>query len=530
MSKSTVINEKCPTCARTAKSLFDAVVGNDRINVLSCGHTIKTPLVVKKPFDDLTFADGGKPYDFQKKSMEFAREADFRCGIFHQMGLGKTIIALGILKQYIEELKPVGILCKSSLSLNWMRELIRVCGLEPKYFPYVLNDSRDRPDTKLFPITIMSLDLLRRFDSHELFAFKTLIIDECQLIKNPGAKRTQIVRNIAQNAKHVLALSGTPIKNNAAEYFTILNILNHYLFYQEAAYLDNDCIYDGKRYRGLKNPQQFKEKTKNFIIRYERHDPEVDVELPKINRMYRFVDLGDEVKKRYEEELTKFEKAFDEFEAKGEKKNSEEWQNVLAYMNMMRQITGMAKVPFIAEYAEDFFDNNPDEKLVLFMHHHSATNILYQRMKNICKDRGLPEPINLLGVSGEERYLRSKLFNDDNKYKLLIGTELASGEGLNMQSCGSCVIGERQWNPANEEQAEGRFIRIGSTHASVDSMYPIAVGTIDELFTQIVESKRKNMESTLSHKEITNWDDSDLMSELAQVLRAKGRKSLWKAA
>lgn len=36
------------------------------------------------------------------------------------------------------------------------------------------------------------------------------------------------------------------------------------------------------------------------------------------------------------------------------------------------------------------------------------------------------------------------------------------GKGLNLQSCSDCVVLERQWKPANEKQAEARFIRIGA--------------------------------------------------------------------
>ena len=50
-------------------------------------------------------------------------------------------------------------------------------------------------------------------------------------------------------------------------------------------------------------------------------------------------------------------------------------------------------------------------------------------------------------------------------------SQLASGEGLNLQTCCDCVMHERQWNPGKEEQCEGRFIRIGSTATSVSAVY-----------------------------------------------------------
>ena len=49
----------------------------------------------------------------------------------------------------------------------------------------------------------------------------------------------------------------------------------------------------------------------------------------------------------------------------------------------------------------------------------------------------------------------------------MVASTLAAGEGLNLQTCSDCVIHERQWNPANEEQVEGRFIRIGQIAETV---------------------------------------------------------------
>ena len=52
-------------------------------------------------------------------------------------------------------------------------------------------------------------------------------------------------------------------------------------------------------------------------------------------------------------------------------------------------------------------------------------------------------------------------FNKLHHVALLVASQLAAGEGLNLQTCCDCVMHERQWNPGKEEQCEGRFIRIG---------------------------------------------------------------------
>jgi SNF2 family DNA or RNA helicase len=85
------------------------------------------------------------------------------------------------------------------------------------------------------------------------------------------------------------------------------------------------------------------------------------------------------------------------------------------------------------------------------------------------------------------------------------------------------ILHERQWNPGNESQAEGRFRRIGAKSDTVFADYCIAAGTIDDFFTEIVEKKRSAFKSGMN-LEFTDWVESDLMSELMNVLYTKGIK------
>ena len=110
----------------------------------------------------------------------------------------------------------------------------------------------------------------------------------------------------------------------------------------------------------------------------------------------------------------------------------------------------------------------------------------------------------------------------ESKSRILIASTLAAGEGLNLQFCSDAILLERQWNPANEEQVEGRFHRFGQLN-NVSVTYMIASGTIDEYFTELVEVKRGIVAATLDKKQI-QWDQQSLMKQLAETLITKGRK------
>jgi SNF2 family DNA or RNA helicase len=79
--------------------------------------------------------------------------------------------------------------------------------------------------------------MLRRLDVEDLrkLNLKTVVLDECQKISNTKSKRSQALREMLDELeiKHVIALSGTPIKNAPIEFYNILNILDPNTFYSK---------------------------------------------------------------------------------------------------------------------------------------------------------------------------------------------------------------------------------------------------------------------------------------------------------
>jgi hypothetical protein len=122
-------------------------------------------------------------------------------------------------------------------------------------------------------------------------------------------------------------------------------------------------------------------------------------------------------------------------------------------------------------------------------------------------------------MSGEERFKTQELFNASPR-SVMIASQLAAGEGLNLQTCGDCLMHERQWNPANEEQCEGRFIRIGSTHSSVNAIYAQMQGltAIDETLDLIVERKRIQFHNAMNKGEAMMWSQDTILKELASAI------------
>ena len=528
------IKEKCPTCHKVAETTNEYSLGGNTYCVLKCGHIIqKQHLKSEKSAASIVSIDGKKLFPFQIEGVKFIENSGGRCLIGDEMGLGKTIQALGALILH-EEMRPFLWIGKSSLKYQYQHEIMRWMGED--YFAQVIEGARDvmLPG---FPGYIVSYDLLRRLTTKEKsfvekiqkLGIKTVVLDECQQIKNSESSRTMHTRVLAQAIPNVIALSGTPIKNHAAEYFPILNILNPHMFPRESTFVQYECdsYWTGYGYKtgGLRNPERFKEKTKNFIIRRER--AEVLPDLPKIQRSFQLHEMGKDLEKAYDEALSVFRYEYNK--GQGDTLGKfEESSNILAYLSRMRHLVGLAKIDPAIDNVMEFLGST-DRKLTIFHHHKDVGDILVEKLTKVLWELELAPPLHLTAdLNPEARYDMVTKFTNDPKSRILVASTLASGEGLNLQVCSDCIMLERQWNPANEEQAEARFPRPGSTAQSISALYLVAVGTVDEFFSEIVERKREIVINTLGG-EAVEWDQSSIMKELAQTLAASGSRK-WSAA
>jgi len=490
---------------------------------LKCGHseyekidriTIRNDTQIKAKYSSDTL------YDFQLRSVKFLQESSGRALIAHEMGLGKTLIPIGYFIQDISKLPCIWI-SKSSLMYQTQHEIVKWMGME--YLPQIISDSRDPvfPDLKFY---IISYDILRskRIREELKAKAKSIVIDETQMIKSVTALRTSAVRDMCDGAAHVIGLSGTPIKNHAGEYYSILNILNPREFHNEAAFERQwvSQVWTGHNYRrgGINNPARFKEATKDLILRYTRE--EVMPELPKIRRTYSFHEMGKDVNKEYLQTQKLF---LDEMGDRDIESIPLTLRgNLLAYLAHMRLLTGKSKVEPCIDYIVDFLEQT-DRKIVIFHHHEEVYKLLCERLQGL----GVVYQTLTANQNPSERYNAVENFRNDPTLRILIGSTLVAGEGINLQFASDAIILERQWNPANEEQAEARFTRIGSLADSVNIHYFVATGTVDEFLNELIEFKRVELARSLDGRTDLKWTDTNVMMELMRKIQESGRKQSW---
>jgi len=557
MALSQIVKQECTKCGKIAIEESRVKLGSTVLIKLACGHLMSYASSVSKDesvYDSIVFSDGKKPRPYQIDAIKFAEAANFNLIIADEQGLGKTIEAAGLLRLHPAKLLPAVIVVPTTVKLQWMWEIDRICvagNPENKrtFLTQVIQSGKEKAMPG-FQIYIITFDMLKKDDVFEYVSdVKTIIIDECQRIKNHLSDRAKAVQKIAKKCEYRIPMSGTPIKNHAGEYFTVLNIVDPIRFPHYQRYLDNYCDYYNNGWSnkigGLKDPERFHEDTKDIIIR--RTKDQVLKDLPSLDRKFYHVDLDPKLNKAYAKALEELDELF-----YSDMSAFERGTATIAIMGKLRHITGISKIDECVDFASEFLlsaedietpqfrqeivitngvqvTNHIDEgskkrprKLTIFTHHQDVMDILKNKLNALCTDGGF-EPVLTLhsGLNGDQRAELVKKFKEGSN-RVMIASTLAAGEGLNLQFCSDAILLERQWNPANEEQVEARFHRFGQEN-NVSVTYFIAIGTIDEYFTELVETKRSIVSSTLDNKQI-QWDQQSLMASLTEMLVTKGRE------
>jgi hypothetical protein len=558
------IQDLCPKCGKEAKLKIESKIFVDektgdefKLLTLECFHVIRKDIPKSTPFHTMVSNDWKdevknckhewpadeneaakleiksnqckkchefKLYDFQVAG---AKLAELGCsvgkgfGIFDDMGLGKTVQALALVK-FHKEYTPTLYVVKSAIKFNWFKEVFRWLG--PSYMAQVINTGKDPilPGLKSY---IIAYDLLRRMPKEELqkLNLNLIVMDECQQVKNPDSTRTQMLRNVIKMfpSVKVVPLSGTPWKNRGSEFFVALNMINPTKFYSYQNYLKTWVAYefDGNKRKegGIRNPARFKEYVSDMLVRREYE--EVMKVFPTVNRMKLHVQLDSLSQNSYNEEVSSFVKWYNEALADNDYESEVNSMAILARLNRMRHIAGLAKIPATISFAEEFFENT-DKKLAVFLHHKDVGHIIYSEFKKLFGDK-----IDVFSITAEhsdaERFEIQEAFNKSPR-AFIVASTLASGEGINLQTCADAIMHERQWNPQNEDQAfPGRFRRIGQESKYVNGTFVEAEGTVDEHLDGIVERKRIQFHEVMNKGEAPVWNEGDIIREIAEAIISK---------
>lgn len=396
------------------------------------------------------------------------------------LGLGKTLSS--ILPMVLTENLPVLYVTLTHLPKQIELEIKRFAPqlkthILKKTIPYPLNDKHgDAPD-----VIICSYSKLDGWAEILREKIKYIVFDEIQELRTgAGSLKYEAARHLSRSTELRMGLSATPIYNYGHEFFNIIDILRPDILGSREEFLREWCTQEKK----ITNPQAFGAFLRNEGIMLLRTRAEVKRELPPLTRIPQYIDSDTKILdkiKGYAVELAKvILQTSQDFQ--GQKLRATEEFNIL-----MRQATGIAKAPYVAEFVRLLIESG--ESVLLFGWHREVYNIWLERLADY-------NPVLYTGTESPTAKDKSKDAFMNNESKLMI-ISLRSGAGLDglqyHPKCSVVVFGELDWSSGVHDQCAGRLHRNGQDKP-VLAYYLLSETGSDPIIADILGIKREQLE------------------------------------
>lgn len=443
-------------------------------------------------------------YPFQKEGVSFIESRDGRALIAHEMGLGKTAMALAYLQLH-PELRPAVIIVPASLKLNWATEINMWMQSEQIHIIsgkkcYLL------PNKSIF---IVNYDIVSGWiEEFKKIKLQVIILDESHYCKNSKALRTKAVVKLCKIVKHIIALSGTPIINRPIEFYNTIKIIEPGLFPNRWKFAHEFCGTKhngfGWDFNGATNTTKLhKLLTNTIMIRRKKEDVLKDLPAKTRTMIPIEIDNTNEYKIAEGNIIAWIRK--NEGKEKAEKASQAE---TLVAFEKLKQLALDGKIKQCINWIENFLES--DQKLVIFATHRKTIDLLMSHFGKIALKLDGSTP-------STERQEVVDIFQNDSNIKLFIGNVKAAGVGITLTAASNVCFLEFPWTPGEILQAEDRAHRIGQNN-SVNIYFLIANNTIEEDIAEIISEKQKVLTAILDGEEV---DQNSVLSELIKKVKGK---------
>lgn len=176
-----------------------------------------------------------KPHEYQKMAIEKIYETP-RCGLFLEMGLGKTVITLTALEDMIYNSFEVGkVLVIAPLRVaedTWSRESAKWEHLKHLRIAKILGTAAQRRAALAAEADIYIINrenvvwLCNELSVAGGWIFDAVVIDELSSFKSPKAQRFKALRRYITRSSRVIGLTGTPAPNGLIDLWSQIYLLD----------------------------------------------------------------------------------------------------------------------------------------------------------------------------------------------------------------------------------------------------------------------------------------------------------------
>lgn len=442
--------------------------------------------------DTKTFQDDGIRFILQR---EFDSEPYRKCQgglIAYDMGLGKTIMTLGVLVSH-----PVAhtlIVVPKAILEQWETEVMRLLGHKPFVYHGYQKKYRQLSNSPVVITTYGTLSCNKGINEVTNFKWSRVIYDEAHRLRNPKT----CVHNAALNIKttYTWCLTGTPVQNKLLDVLSLCHVLK---ISEVSNMTINDLEWFSEKFVIKKTKKSvgihLKEViTENIMVPWETDEEcnmardihaEIgfsNVTIANVNRLINVLVSGVLSALIRMRQMCILPATM--MKSINEMVNDE----MIDSEDVDVGIRGTSKMSAVLNKVFENKDNGC--KKIIFTHFRLETAYLNMKLT----DKGMKVGIfdGSTPMNKREEILKS------TDYDVLLLQIKAACEGINLQQYTEIYFTAPHWNPSVEDQAIGRSHRIGQTeqvkvYRFIMEGFGYGTKSIEEYMMLIQDKKREWM-------------------------------------
>jgi len=470
-----------------------------------------------------------------------------------EVGLGKTIEALIVLKEYMQRgmVKSALILTPTPLVSQWKEELRAKFGMD---FPST-DDRGYNSRSKSFwkqDFILASINLAKSKKNFPIVSrreYDMVIVDEAHHLKNRNTLNWKLINSLKK--RFLLLLTATPVENNLMELYNIVTLLKPGQLKTASAFRREFMTIGDPT--DPRNRSHLKDLLGQVMVRNTRAFSKIDIP-PRFARTIKVDPAPLEIE--LYQKITALVKDISGTNGSGHKLLL---KNLLAgagsspgalEMTLSRIFVKRDMLPEHAEMLRGIADLcsslqatgkdrmllkliklNPD-KMIIFVKYRGTLD----HISEFLAGKGISHALFHGGMNNTGKDEQIQSFKEDRD--ILLTTEIG-GEGRNLQFCHQMINYDLPWNPMKIEQRIGRIHRIGQKQEVM--IYNLcAAGSIEDYILEILDRKinmfemvigeidmilgRLNNEKDFSEMVYDIWMDSITEEERKTAFGQLGRK------
>ena len=311
-----------------------------------------------------------------------------------------------------------------------------------------------------------------------------LVIDEAHYIKNPEAKRTQLIHSLDDESDRILMMTGTPLENKVEEMCELIGFVRP------------DMVKEIRENAGMRHVPAFREMPAPVYLRRQREM--VLEELPPLTMEEEWCEMTPQ-----------------DFEAYSEQVRDGVFMGMRRISFLQKDLKSSSKALRLTELCSQAMEE--ERKVIVFSYFRET----------IRKVKAFLGDIVLGTITGstpvEERQLLIDRFTDVPGGAVLICQVQAGGTGLNIQAAGTVIFCEPQIKPSLTWQALSRVYRMGQVQ-NVLVYHLLCENTVDEAVMGILARKEAEFELFAQESAIADAADGIADKEWIRKLVEEERR------